>query len=86
MARTFPILSLVLISFISRAQEKIPLDHSVYDGWRDITFRALTPDGRHAIYLFTPQEGDATLVFRDLKSGRRDSVTRAADQIGRAHV
>ena len=68
------------VSFISSlAQEKIPLDHSVYDGWRDITFRSLTPDGRYGIFLLTPQEGDATLVVRELKSGRIDSLQRIAD-------
>jgi len=81
MARSYSFLFLLFLSLVSFAQEKPPLDHSVYDGWRDITFRALTPDGKQAVYLFTPQEGDATLVFRDLKTGKRDSVLRASDPV-----
>ena len=79
MSRILPFLFLLVAFMPSQAQEKIPLDHSVYDGWRDITFRSLTPDGRYGIFLLTPQEGDATLVVRELKSGRIDSLQRIAD-------
>ncbi|MFM8348680.1 MAG: alpha/beta hydrolase family protein [Bacteroidota bacterium] len=79
MSRLLLLLFFVVSFVTSRAQEKIPLDHSVYDGWRDITVRSLTPDGKHAVFLFTPQEGDATLVVRELKTGKLDSLVRIAD-------
>ncbi|MFO7768685.1 MAG: hypothetical protein R6W82_06995, partial [bacterium] len=45
------------------AQEKEPLDHSVYDDWMLIEDRALSPDGAWLLYRMEPQdEGDGTLV------------------------
>jgi len=79
MSRSLFILLFLGASVAALAQGKIPLDHSVYDGWRDITFKALTPDGKHAVFLFTPQEGDATLMVRELRTGKRDSLVRIAD-------
>jgi dipeptidyl aminopeptidase/acylaminoacyl peptidase len=58
---------------------KKPLDHSVYDGWKEISYKALTPDGNHAVCLINPQEGDGRAVFYHLKTGIQDSVRRAAD-------
>ena len=38
----------------------------------------LTPDGRWAVYSVGPQEGDGHAVFKQLPTGRTDSVQRAA--------
>lgn len=58
---------------------KKPLDHTVYDGWKEIPYRALTPDGNYAALLINPQEGDGKGVFLHLKTGAEDSVQRAAE-------
>lgn len=59
--------------------QKKPLTHSVYDGWKDIPFKALTTDGNFATFTINPQDGDGKVVFYNVKSGQQDSVKRAAD-------
>lgn len=56
---------------------KKPLSHTVYDAWKEIPFKALTPDGNHAVLAINPQDGDGRLFFSDLKTGSKDSVARA---------
>lgn len=58
---------------------KKALDHSVYDNWKEIPYKALTPDGSHAVYTINPQDGDGKLVFYNLRTNSQDSVKRAAD-------
>lgn len=59
--------------------EKKPLTHSVYDGWMEIPFKALTPDGSVAVMAINPQDGDGKGVFYHLKTNAQDSVKRAAE-------
>jgi len=83
----FPVFVLALIlSVTCFAQKKAstpplkkkPLDHTVYDSWKEITYKALTPDGSHAAFTVNPQDGDGKVVFYDLKKNTQDSVHRAA--------
>jgi dipeptidyl aminopeptidase/acylaminoacyl peptidase len=75
------------LAFIGYSQKKAapapivkkPLDHSVYDGWKEIPYRALAPDGNYAALLVNPQEGDGKGVFYNIKTGAQDSVKRAAE-------
>lgn len=57
--------------------QKRPLSHSVYDQWRDISYKALTPDGNYAAFTVNPQDGDGKVVFYGLKNAIQDSVKRA---------
>lgn len=63
----------------SAALPKKPLTHDVYDSWKEIPFKTLTPDGSFAIYAINPQDGDGQVTFHNLKSGTKDVVARAAD-------
>lgn len=63
----------------SSAPAKIPLTHEVYDNWKEIPFRSLTPDGTFAVYLINPQDGDGKAVFHNLTTQAQDSVKRASD-------
>ena len=45
------------------AQSKKPLDHSVYDGWKSVGERAITPNGKYIGYAVNPQEGDGELMI-----------------------
>jgi dipeptidyl aminopeptidase/acylaminoacyl peptidase len=58
---------------------KIPLTHSVYDGWKELPFKAITPDGNYAAVAINPQDGDGKMVFYNLSTMTQDSVARAAD-------
>jgi len=60
----------------SPALVKKPLSHTVYDNWKEIPFKALTPDGNFAVTVINPQDGDGKVLFTNLKSGTRDSVAR----------
>lgn len=89
MKHVFSVLFLCLIfSFSAQAQkskskqtpvQKKPLTHDVYDGWKEIAYRALTNDGSHAVYTINPQDGDGKVVFHNLKTLAQDSVHRAAN-------
>jgi dipeptidyl aminopeptidase/acylaminoacyl peptidase len=60
---------------------KVPLTHSVYDNWREIPYKALTPDGNYAAVTINPQDGDGKLVFYNLSTLAQDSVSRGADAV-----
>jgi dipeptidyl aminopeptidase/acylaminoacyl peptidase len=76
---------LLLLSTLAPAQKsktpppKIPLTHDVYDTWKEINFRAITPNGLYAVYTIYPQEGDGKVVFHNLVTQVQDSIHRAAD-------
>ncbi len=57
--------------------QKRPLTHAVYDGWKEITYKALTPDGNFAVFTVNPQDGDGKVIFYNLKTSAQDSVRRA---------
>lgn len=78
---------LLFISSVAFAQKKKPvttvakkpLSPAVYDGWKDINTKMLTPDGSYAAMLINPQDGDGRAVFYNLSSFKEDSVQRAAE-------
>ena len=47
----------------SQAQpdKKIPLDHSVYDGWKTMKNQVISNDGQWLGYEIDPQQGDGFL-------------------------
>ena len=61
------------------APVKKALDHTVFDSWKEITYKALTPDGAFAAFTVNPQEGDGKVIFYNIKTHAQDSVKRAAD-------
>ncbi|HEX3466495.1 MAG TPA: prolyl oligopeptidase family serine peptidase [Candidatus Elarobacter sp.] len=48
------------------ADAPIPLNYKAYDGWNAIRTPKLSDDGRRLAYALTPEDGDPTLVVRDL--------------------
>jgi len=58
------------------ADAPVPLDYKAYDGWSAIRTPKLSDDGTHLAYALTPQDGDPTLVVRDLDSGAERRETR----------
>jgi len=79
----------VLISSISaQAQKPVvtytsgqrkPLSHSVYDSWKEIIYKSISPDGNYAAFTINPQNGDGKVIFYHLKNNAQDSVKRAAE-------
>ncbi|WP_343702455.1 prolyl oligopeptidase family serine peptidase [Chitinophaga sp.] len=70
-------LTLLLPAGLS-AQSKKPLDHSVYDGWQSIGTKTISNNGKWVAYTITPQEGDATLVVRNLDNRQEMTIPRGA--------
>lgn len=48
---------------ISFGQKKMPLNHTVYDGWESIQERVLSDNGKWVAFTINPQEGDGKLVI-----------------------
>jgi dipeptidyl aminopeptidase/acylaminoacyl peptidase len=58
---------------------KKPLTHTAYDEWKSITFRQLTPDGKHVAFTLNPEDADGKVVFYDLGKSTQTSVDRAVN-------
>lgn len=58
---------------------KKPLTHAAYDEWKSITFRKLTPDGKHVAFTLNPEDADGMAVFYDLAKNSQNTISRAAN-------
>lgn len=61
-------LSIALVVAITSnlyAQEKPPIDHSVFDDWKSISTFILSESGKYIYYTISPQEGDAVTELKD---------------------
>ena len=76
--KKFLLLILLLISIGLSAQKK-PLDHSVYDGWKNIQGAQISNNGNWVNYEINPQEGDGWLYFYNAKNNALDSIARGSD-------
>ena len=70
--------SCMLFLSISLQAQKKPLDHTVYDQWQSIKDVVLSNDGNWMSYTVAPQEGDAILYIRHLKTSQIIQVERGA--------
>ena len=68
---------LVLLPLASLAQNKKPLTHAVYDGWKSVGERKISNDGNFIVYTINPQEGDNEMVVQNVKTGYKKQVSRA---------
>ncbi|MDP2722804.1 MAG: prolyl oligopeptidase family serine peptidase [Bacteroidales bacterium] len=76
------LLSLVLIFCLSGiAQQKRPISHADYDGWKEIANYALSNDGKKLLYEINPEKGDGWLFFYNLINQTKDSVARGQKSV-----
>ncbi len=70
---------LLLLTITSNllAQEKQPLNHDVYDSWKDIEEQGISRDGKFIKYAINPQEGDGLLIITDNVGNVLSEVPRA---------
>ena len=62
-------LSILLITFSGNAfSQKKPLDPAVCDRWESISDVQLSSDGKYVTYNIAPQEGDTTLVIKNIST------------------
>ncbi len=74
----FTITLLFTIS-LSAGPDRKPLNHGVYDQWKNISRPQLSGDGRWASYEVNPQKGDGLLYIINLQTNRLDSVERGTN-------
>ena len=67
---------LLLLSLSISAQNKKPLEHTVYDSWKSLGERLISNDGRYAVYTINLQEGDGELVIQNLVTQDKKVVAR----------
>lgn len=67
---------IILLAVKVNAQNKKPLDHTVYDSWQSIGEREISNDGRWILYTIEVQEGDGTLVIQSADSKYRETIAR----------
>ncbi|MFZ5942143.1 MAG: alpha/beta hydrolase family protein [Bacteroidota bacterium] len=63
------------------AQEKIPLDHSVYELWNSVGNPRITDNGKFVSYEINPLKGDGYLIIVNMTSGKSDTVFRGYDAV-----
>ena len=68
---------LLLFFYVAvNAQNKKPLTHAVYDGWKSVGERAISNNGRYVVYNIVPQEGDGLLVINNIDNGNNREIER----------
>jgi dipeptidyl aminopeptidase/acylaminoacyl peptidase len=73
------ILAILLCLFIGSIQaqtSKVPLNHSDYDGWKNLKNQQISADGEWISYEVNPQKGDGFLYLYEVNTGKLDSVSR----------
>lgn len=70
------LLAFFLLPVILFAQNKKPLTHDVYDGWKSVGARLISNDGNYFSYEINPQEGDGDLFIESFDGNYKLSVAR----------
>ena len=63
------------LDVMGQPQAKKALDHDAYDIWNRITERAISDDGRWALFSLSPEDGDAELRVKSLTSDQAHHVS-----------
>lgn len=69
----------VHVFIVLSSQQKIPMDHSVYENWKDLKNIQLSNNGEYLVYEINPQIGDGKLYIREVKSESEVIIPRAYD-------
>src|SRR5690606_41709005 len=56
---------LVGFSLQGNAQQKPPIDHTVFDSWKNISAQNFSKSGKFIYYTISPQEDDAVTELKD---------------------
>ncbi|NOX84925.1 MAG: S9 family peptidase [Chlorobi bacterium] len=74
----FSIIIIIHSSFFAVSQEKIPLDHSVYDSWKDLKNPVICNDGSRIAFEINPQKGDGNLILFSVDNRKYDTIPRGS--------
>ncbi|HEX5025722.1 MAG TPA: prolyl oligopeptidase family serine peptidase [Agriterribacter sp.] len=75
MGKTF-LIALILFAVNADAQNKKPLDHTVYDSWQSVGERKISNNGKWIVYCIDVQEGDGELVIQSADAKYRKIIPR----------
>lgn len=76
-----PLLCLLALPLLAQAPSKIPVPYSAYDGWNALRGTTLSRNGSWLVYALVPEDGDGTLVARNLKTGVEHRAPRGEDPV-----
>ncbi len=76
MRNLIPGILLLMLPFLSIAQNKKPLDHTVYDQWQSVQAPQISNDGKWVVYMVNPQEGDGELILQSTDGKYKKQVPR----------
>ena len=74
------VLLLIAITNFSFSQEKIPLDHEVYNDWISIGEVNISDDGEWLFYEINPYKGDGILFVENPGQNKKVSFSRGIDE------
>lgn len=63
------LLAAFLLPILAVGQKK-PMDHSIYDTWKQLQGTQITRDGKWVMYAYAPQQGDNKVEAKNLQSGQ----------------
>ncbi len=70
---------LLLFIGIQAFAQKAPLNHSVYDGWKNISNSGITQKGDKFYFVISPQEGDNQLILKTAQNQTIFSLARVSN-------
>ena len=73
------LLILVHFTFIAVSQDKIPLDHSVYNSWKNLKNSVISNNGSLIAFELDPQKGDGKLILFSVDAHEYDTIQRGAN-------
>lgn len=76
MYKLFLFSGIILSSLHSFAQKK-PLNHTVYDYWQSMSEEKISNDGKYVAFSVLPQQGDAQLFIKNIKTNVSFDYPRA---------
>ena len=78
---TIILLMLTVATFTLTAQDKKLIDHSVYNGWKDIKNPVISDNGQYISFEINPQKGDGNLILLDMETMNYDTLSRGVKPV-----
>ena len=64
-----------------KAQDKKPLTHEVYDGWKSVGEKVISNNGKLIVYAVNPQEGDGMLEMHNIPENKISRAERGYNAV-----
>ncbi len=78
MMKRFLLITALLLSYVCSFGQKKPLDHSVYDGWKNVGGFNMTEDAKFTLFYINSQEGDSKIVALNLLTEEQNIIPRGS--------